>query len=336
MVERVVNDIDEIVRLVRFDGWQNTHAGEREVKMALRKTLLQVPAPPGPGAVREGLRVHQAVLLDGEVHVPSSLTWIDHDAAARERSLRILALFQEKESRDELGLGGVRDAFADLLFPGTSTIQTRLRYMLFVPWIYKWLRGPEGPVGRVRPAGRRGGARSHRRHAQRRRAGSWDSRWSGWPQSQAAAQLRVLGRARLLGDPRHRSLAGPVSPAHRRHLPPARPQSDRDRDRATSGDDRDRTPEPGTVTWHPRLPPPSPEFPRVADFRLTAEEASFLLDPDPAEPSGQPSGPPGAELQAGRGRGPMDASRIWRRSRRTTARSSTTHARSPRSCMVRP
>lgn len=41
IVERVVNDIDEIVRVVRFDGWQNTHAGEREVKMALRKTLFK-------------------------------------------------------------------------------------------------------------------------------------------------------------------------------------------------------------------------------------------------------------------------------------------------------
>ena len=41
MVERVVNDIDEIVRFVRFDGWQNTHAGERELKMALRKTLFK-------------------------------------------------------------------------------------------------------------------------------------------------------------------------------------------------------------------------------------------------------------------------------------------------------
>jgi len=41
MVERVVNDIDEIVRVVRFDGWQNTHAGEREVKKTLRKTLFK-------------------------------------------------------------------------------------------------------------------------------------------------------------------------------------------------------------------------------------------------------------------------------------------------------
>ncbi len=38
VVERVVADIDEIVRLVRFPGWQHTSAGEREVKKALRKT----------------------------------------------------------------------------------------------------------------------------------------------------------------------------------------------------------------------------------------------------------------------------------------------------------
>jgi type I restriction enzyme R subunit len=41
IVERVVNDVDEIVRIVRFDGWQSTHAGEREVKLALRKTLFK-------------------------------------------------------------------------------------------------------------------------------------------------------------------------------------------------------------------------------------------------------------------------------------------------------
>lgn len=41
IVERVVNDIDAIVRLVRFPGWQQTSAGEREVKKALRKTLFK-------------------------------------------------------------------------------------------------------------------------------------------------------------------------------------------------------------------------------------------------------------------------------------------------------
>ena len=41
VVERIVNDIDEIVRIVRFPGWQQTIAGEREVKKALRRTLLK-------------------------------------------------------------------------------------------------------------------------------------------------------------------------------------------------------------------------------------------------------------------------------------------------------
>jgi type I restriction enzyme R subunit len=41
IVKRIVKDIDEIVRDVRFDGWQNTHAGEREVKKVLRRTLFK-------------------------------------------------------------------------------------------------------------------------------------------------------------------------------------------------------------------------------------------------------------------------------------------------------
>lgn len=41
MVKRVVDDIDEIVRAVRFDGWQATRAGERGVKKALRQTLFK-------------------------------------------------------------------------------------------------------------------------------------------------------------------------------------------------------------------------------------------------------------------------------------------------------
>ena len=41
VVERIVKDIDEIVRLVRFPGWQHTAAGEREVRKALRQSLLK-------------------------------------------------------------------------------------------------------------------------------------------------------------------------------------------------------------------------------------------------------------------------------------------------------
>ena len=37
IVERIVNDIDGIVRIVRFDGWQNTTEGKKDVKKALRQ-----------------------------------------------------------------------------------------------------------------------------------------------------------------------------------------------------------------------------------------------------------------------------------------------------------
>ena len=39
IVERIVNDIDEIVKIVRFDGWQDTASGRREVKKALRSIV---------------------------------------------------------------------------------------------------------------------------------------------------------------------------------------------------------------------------------------------------------------------------------------------------------
>lgn len=39
IVERIVNDIDEIVKIVRFDGWQDTSSGRREVKKALRSVV---------------------------------------------------------------------------------------------------------------------------------------------------------------------------------------------------------------------------------------------------------------------------------------------------------
>jgi len=41
VVERIVTDIDAIVRVVRFPGWQKTVAGEREVQKSLRKALLK-------------------------------------------------------------------------------------------------------------------------------------------------------------------------------------------------------------------------------------------------------------------------------------------------------
>ena len=41
IVEKIVNDIDEVVTITRFDGWQWTNTGDREIQKALRRTLLK-------------------------------------------------------------------------------------------------------------------------------------------------------------------------------------------------------------------------------------------------------------------------------------------------------
>jgi len=68
--------------------------------------------------------------------VPSTLSWLDTSAEEQRRVRELIALYTLSESRDELGFGQIRDAFADGLFPGTSTIHTRARYFLFIPWLF--------------------------------------------------------------------------------------------------------------------------------------------------------------------------------------------------------
>lgn len=69
----------------------------------------------------------------------SSFGWLDLDAAASEQVGTLLRSLEEPTTLDVLGLGIIRDAFASMLSPGTSTIQTRLRYFIFLPWIFRQL-----------------------------------------------------------------------------------------------------------------------------------------------------------------------------------------------------
>jgi Family of unknown function (DUF6361) len=69
----------------------------------------------------------------------SVFVWLDYSELERRKMLDVVDLFREHDTRDELGIGSVRDTFADLFFPGTSTIMTRARYFLLVPWTYQRL-----------------------------------------------------------------------------------------------------------------------------------------------------------------------------------------------------
>jgi Family of unknown function (DUF6361) len=77
----------------------------------------------------------------------SAFVWLDYSEHERRKMLDVVDLFRERDTRDELGVGSVRDAFAEMLFPGTSTIMTRARYFLLVPWTYQRLE-----ASRVRSA----------------------------------------------------------------------------------------------------------------------------------------------------------------------------------------
>lgn len=59
-------------------------------------------------------------------------------AALREAESRMLD--GHAGVRDEIGFLLVHQRYADRFFPGTSVLHTRLRYALFVPWLYNELR----------------------------------------------------------------------------------------------------------------------------------------------------------------------------------------------------
>lgn len=61
--------------------------------------------------------------------------WIDYSSQHRNKVMAILDLLSQEGAVDELGIGMVRDGFSDILFPGTSTIQTRAKYFFIIPYI---------------------------------------------------------------------------------------------------------------------------------------------------------------------------------------------------------
>lgn len=195
-----------------------------------------------------------------------TLAWLDFNSAERERTQRLLALFEERDTRDELGLGGIRDSFSDHLFPGTSTIQTRLRYLFFVPWIYQDLERRRTPSSEITARARRLEldltaplliAHGADAGVFGRVAGE---RLKRLPSSVYWAALRQYDICRYPGgrEDFHRNFEN----VSRR----------RQKTREESDGARDVWDHP----WHPKLPPPPAEFPQSPNFLLSKEEADFF------------------------------------------------------------
>ncbi|HHU61159.1 MAG TPA: hypothetical protein GXZ55_04260 [Natronincola sp.] len=75
------------------------------------------------------------------------LGWLDYSKEDRKKVLSVIDLLSEDDTVDELGISPIRDGFANLFFPGTSTIQTRAKYFLIVPYAlyYLTLTGETNP-----------------------------------------------------------------------------------------------------------------------------------------------------------------------------------------------
>jgi len=194
------------------------------------------------------------------------LTWIDFTSKDGDRMRRVLDLFQERGTMDELGLGSIRDTLSYALFPGTSTLQTRLRYVLFIPWIYKGLEAKNVSSAAVAAEARKaqielvgplvknadnGGVFGSRAQGSLDRLPSM-AYWVAlvrWGLFQSRHSLSWYHSSfRQLSDVRG-DLGATDDPGLKLTRQPA---------------------------WHPRLPPIPEGFPGVADLALTRHEAEFL------------------------------------------------------------
>jgi hypothetical protein len=102
---------------------------------ALQGKLLRVfSASPVRPMSQDGYGTSTARLVKGGSGL-SSFGWLDTDADQRRRMLEVVDLFRDQGTVDEIGIGTVRDALSNSLFPGTSVLHTRLRYALFIPWL---------------------------------------------------------------------------------------------------------------------------------------------------------------------------------------------------------
>ena len=75
--------------------------------------------------------------------------WIDFTEEERRNTLSVLSALKEPTAVDEIGIGVVRDAFADQFFPGTSTLLRRTKYFFLVAYALAGMeqKGGQGKSG---------------------------------------------------------------------------------------------------------------------------------------------------------------------------------------------
>lgn len=195
---------------------------------------------------------------------PGVLAWLDYSQADQRRAREIVAMFSQRESRDELGLGGIRDALSDTLFPGTSVLLTRARYFLFVPWLFREgeRRGYHGPRLATWVDGQ-----ERRLIGALRNGGDLEGligRFAG-PAVQLLPSTIYWNSLRRFGILRHDGTIAQVAGLRQVSRPAA---------------DATEYLESSDAVWAPSIPPPPDGFLSLdeCDFSLTHDEATWLAE----------------------------------------------------------
>lgn len=190
----------------------------------------------------------------------SSITWLDQSTEEQRRVRELVALFAQQESRDELGIGQIRDTFSDALFPGVSVIQTRARYFLFVPWLFQAGQGRAGGAVLLR--------RVHNRERELIEALRSEGAMDGLIGRLAGAKVKLLPSTIYWhGLVRWQVLTSDVAPDQLEPLS----------DAASEADELVTT---SRSEWQATLPPPPKGFPEavIGGFALTQDEATWLTE----------------------------------------------------------
>ena len=202
----------------------------------------------------------------------STFGWLDSSEHERRAVLELVSALNEPGTLDELGIGSIRDTIADTLFPGTSTIQTRARYFLFIPWILQMVEttSARSAEDRARQLQLQLCDALDKAHGPNAGVIGREARnaLQRWPLS-----IYWLGLARWGIRRRSDSLASYFATIRQ---PSSWLLSGRALAEAVEGR-RDEAADGVRGNWAD-IPKPPPGFPENATFELTAEEGNFLRE----------------------------------------------------------
>lgn len=181
--------------------------------------------------------------------------------------LNVIHMFREQDTRDELGIASVRDAYADYFFPGITTIQTRAKYMLFVPWIYRGIEGNPAAPAKIAEKARKEEIRLISCLKENNQTEGLIGMYAGASLQRLPSSIYWYG----LLSWSIRLFPGSIYNYHH-YIPTYQRKLSEYRYRRESPEELIKP------NWHPGIPPATEDFPEGAVFALTAEEAEYLRE----------------------------------------------------------